>query len=79
MVPLLDMNAEDAVRNHQEMPTPPVILNGSIYVIKTAPYRKTRSYFGAKTYGYEMPTSRSVDIDDPEDFLLAEALLNARS
>lgn len=79
MTPLLDMNAQDAVRNHQEMPTPPVILNGSIYVIKVEPYRETRSYFGENTYGYEMPQSRSIDIDEPEDFLIAEALLKARA
>lgn len=79
MTPLLDIDAQVAIRNHQELPDPPVFLNGSIYVIKVAPYRSSRSYFGPKTYGYEMPATRAVDIDDMSDFRLAEALLSLRA
>lgn len=78
MVQLLKIDPKDAILNHQEMPTPPVMLNGSIYVIRTAPYRRSRSYFGLSTYGYEMPHTRSIDIDEVDDFLLAEALLKSR-
>ena len=71
MNPILDGGS---MANYQEMPAPPVHLNGAIYVIRSAPYRKSRSYFGPKTYGYEMPAARSIDIDEPKDFELAEAI-----
>jgi CMP-N-acetylneuraminic acid synthetase len=76
MQPLL--NTPDAMQNYQELPAPPVFLNGSIYVIKTEPYRTNRSYFTEKTYGYEMPVSRTVDIDEPADFAVAEALMTIK-
>lgn len=78
MVNLGGLSGQDAIRNHQEMPEPPVVLNGSIYIIKTAPYRKSRTYFVDKTYGYEMPVSRSIDIDEMDDFILAEAIMKQR-
>ncbi len=78
MTSIIDMDNRDAVRNHQEMPDSPVYLNGSVYVLNIDKYRKTRSYFGDKTYGYEMPLSRSIDIDERQEFEIAEALLNAR-
>jgi N-acylneuraminate cytidylyltransferase/CMP-N,N'-diacetyllegionaminic acid synthase len=79
MEPLIQMDAEEAVKNHQELPEPPVHLNGSIYVIRTMPYRKHRSYFGPKTYGYEMPAMRAIDIDELEDFEFAESIMKVRS
>lgn len=78
MSPIVKMDSRDAVRNHQEMPAPPVCLNGSVYVLNVPKYRKTRSYFGENTYGYEMPLSRSIDIDEKDDFIIAEALLHAQ-
>lgn len=77
--PVTSMDNRDAVRNHQEMPAPPVYLNGSVYVLNVPKYRETRSYFGGKTYGFEMPMSRSIDIDEQDEFTIAEALLNARN
>lgn len=52
-----------------------VIPNGSIYVLDLAALAASRSYFGARTFGYEMPASRSIDIDGEDDLLMAEALL----
>lgn len=52
--------------------------NGSIYVFNVAALRRTRNYFGPRTFGYPMPPERSVDIDTEVDFLAAEALLSAR-
>lgn len=77
MEPLL--RVENAMDNYQALPNPPVFLNGSIYVIRAEPYRTNRSYFGAKTYGYEMPVSRTVDIDEEADFAVAEALMTIKS
>lgn len=76
---LMQTDARDAVRNYQEMPPPPVYLNGSVYVLSIPAYCEARSYFGERTYGYEMPLSRSIDIDEKDDFAIAEALLRARA
>ncbi len=74
MKPLLDH--EKPMDNYQQLPDPPVFLNGSIYVIRTEAYKNRRSYFGPKTYGYEMPVSRTMDIDEAADFSVAEALMS---
>ena len=68
----------DAIANRQSHGRPPVVLNGSIYVLRIEPLRQTHAYFGDRTYGYEMPASRSIDIDDADDFSIAEALMAAR-
>lgn len=77
MKPLLDH--QNPMDNYQQLPNPPVFLNGSIYVIRTEAYRARRSYFGPKTYGYEMPVSRTVDIDEAADFSVAEALMSLQN
>lgn len=76
--PLIKEDPRQAILNHQEMPTPPVYLNGSVYVLNVPKYKETKAYFGCKTFGYEMPWSRSIDIDEKEDFEIAEALLKMR-
>lgn len=55
-----------------------VVQNGAVHVFDVAALRATRSYYGPETYGYMMPTIRSVDIDDAMDFSIAEALMHAR-
>lgn len=77
--PISAMPAEQAVANRQALGRPPVVLNGSIYVLNIEALRQRRSYFGPRTYGYLMPADRSVDIDRIEDFRLAEALLASRA
>lgn len=72
------IDPQKAVANHQEQPTPPVVLNGAVMVLNADKVRRTRTYFGDKTYGYLMPASRSVDIDDPDDFYIAETLMQQR-
>ena len=55
---------------------PPVYsLNGAIYYARTAWLRERRNFLGAETVGYRMPGERSVDIDGPLDWRLAELLL----
>ncbi len=57
----------------------PVFLpNGSIYVLEVEALRRTRNFFGPKTFGYQMPPERAVDIDTEADFLAAEALMSGR-
>lgn len=52
--------------------------NGAVYVIDTAVFRAVHSYFPYKTVGYVMPPERSLDIDTPWDFHLAELVMSSR-
>lgn len=63
--------------NRQEY-QPTYFPNGSIYVIKTKLILEERKFYTPKTYAYIMPKSKSVDIDDIEDFQYAEYLLKTK-
>ncbi|MEM8970673.1 MAG: acylneuraminate cytidylyltransferase family protein [Pseudomonadota bacterium] len=52
--------------------------NGSVYVLNVDALRATRTYFGARTFGYLMPADRSIDIDGEDDLRIADALLKAK-
>lgn len=49
------------------------IINGCIYLAKWNIFYKKKNWYKQKTYAFEMPRSRSIDIDDIEDFNLAKA------
>lgn len=48
--------------------------NGAVYMFRTDFLKKTETYFGTNSYGYCMPPERSVDIDTPLDFVIAETV-----
>jgi CMP-N-acetylneuraminic acid synthetase len=48
--------------------------NGAIYVFRKSFFMHTSGYYGPKSYGYVMPPERSIDIDTPLDFVVAEAI-----
>ena len=50
--------------------------NGSVYVIKIESLRKQKLNEFEKVHFYEMSKEYSVDLDEPLDWLFAEALLN---
>ncbi len=77
--PVIEIDGKSAIANRQALGNPPVVLNGSVYVLNVPILRKTRSYYGSNTVGYIMPTARSIDIDNEEDFKMAEALVAASS
>lgn len=52
------------------------VLNGAIYVAEPAWLRRTRSFVGPEAVGYVMPAGRSIDIDTPEDVLVADRALS---
>jgi len=74
LTPILDQ--QDAVRR-QDLP-PAYVLNGAIYIARIPWLRHSRSFLADETIGYLMPPERSVDIDTPLDFALAETLLRHR-
>ena len=51
-------------------------LNGAIYITTPDFIRKNRSFYCDKTIPYVMSKERSIDIDTPLDFKLAEIILN---
>jgi CMP-N,N'-diacetyllegionaminic acid synthase len=77
--PIVRMNPEELILNRQRYQSTTMVLNGSIYVLNVAFLRRTQTYFGPSTYGYLMPAERSIDIDDIDDFRLAEVLIKDRS
>ena len=60
--------------NRQEAPKV-FDMNSSIYAWDKNAFLKYRSHFTDQTYIYEMPRERSVDIDEPLDFKIAETLI----
>jgi CMP-N,N'-diacetyllegionaminic acid synthase len=50
-------------------------LNGAMYFARTDWLRAQRTFIGPGTLGYVMPSERSIDIDAPLDWRIAEMLL----
>lgn len=48
--------------------------NGSTYAVLVEDFRRERTFYGPGLRGYQMPFLHSVDIDMPEDLILARAL-----
>jgi CMP-N-acetylneuraminic acid synthetase len=58
---------------------PPVFaLNGAIYIISVDGLRKEKTFTPEKTVPYIMPPERSLDIDTPWDFFLAEQIIQGK-
>lgn len=51
--------------------------NGAIFAMPVEKYRDCGTFYTKKTVEYEMPKERSIDIDEPIDLQLAQALLSA--
>ncbi len=58
----------------QDLP-PLVALNGAIYLTRRDVLLDRRSWYGDRTAAYLMPPERSLDIDTPWDFRLADLVL----
>jgi CMP-N-acetylneuraminic acid synthetase len=59
----------------QDLP-PAYCVNGAIYLIRREVLLRERTFHPARAYPYVMPQERSLDIDDPWDWRLAEFLLS---
>lgn len=51
--------------------------NGSFYISRVSDVLKNRNRIGGRIGIYEMPKHCSLDIDEPEDWQLAEAIMNS--
>lgn len=72
LFPLLESNRAGVLR--QEF-RPIWWRNGAIYAIRTPVVMMDRSLYGRRVVGYPMPAERSVNIDEPLDWIIAEAML----
>ena len=52
--------------------------NGALFAARVPAFLETESFYTDRTIGYEMPRSRSLDIDEPFDLELARALMEYR-
>jgi CMP-N,N'-diacetyllegionaminic acid synthase len=60
----------------QNLPQP-YALNGAFYLIQRNVFAAKRSFLPDGTLAYEMPASRSHNLDSPEDLQILEAMLQA--
>ena len=67
--PFLDGPLANA--NRQQCPAT-FLPNGAVFVLDRNFLAATHGYYGERTFAYEMPAERAVDIDTAEDFAWAE-------
>jgi CMP-N,N'-diacetyllegionaminic acid synthase len=65
------------IPRRQALP-PAVHREGSVYVTRRAVVMDAQSLYGSRVQGYPIDPARSVNIDDPEDWALAECLIADR-
>lgn len=58
-------------KRRQDLPET-YMLNGAIYLAKKDFFKKNKSFFSNNTIVYKMDSNVSIDIDDIDDFILAE-------
>lgn len=59
----------------QDFP-PAYVRNGAIYLVSVEVLRRTRSFYGQRLRALVMPPERSLNLDEPIDWIVAEALLS---
>lgn len=76
------INHDKSVRLMRQQRTPEYLETGAVYVMKTDGFRAARHRFFGKTVLFATPVERRLEIDEPEDFRIAEeriARLSQRS
>ena len=74
LVPLIDT---PMIACRQDLPSI-YAMNGALYYGESSWLRKHRTFVTNRTLGFIMPPQRSVDLDTPLDWRLAELLLGER-
>ena len=54
------------------------VINGALYFGKSEFYKREKTFITSETLGYIMPKERSIDIDDMDDWMLAELKLKLK-
>lgn len=68
------MGGSYLTKRRQELPKA-YIPNGAVFVVMWDFFLEHKTFYGSDTAGYEMPRSRSIDIDTEYDFNLLDFLL----
>lgn len=71
----LGINHDPQVRPLRQEREPQYEETGAVYVMRANGLRKAEHRFFGKTVLFEMPPERSLEIDEPVDFLIAEAMM----
>jgi CMP-N-acetylneuraminic acid synthetase len=75
---MVGVNHDKEVRLMRQQRTPQYLETGAVYVMETRGFLERKHRFFGKTAMHVIPTERVLEIDEPEDFALAEARLAAR-
>ena len=74
---LEDLATHPAVDRRQDLEVA-YVLNGAIYLAQRSQLTSELSFYADRTYAYEMPPERSIDVDDPWQLHLCELILRDR-
>jgi len=66
------VNHDKSVRLMRQQRTPEYLETGAVYVMKAEGFRAARHRFFGKTVLFDTPVERRLEIDEPEDFRIAE-------
>jgi N-acylneuraminate cytidylyltransferase len=72
------VNHDKRVRQRRQERPAEFLENGAIYAMRTEGFLAARHRFFGKTAIYEVEAGRSLEIDEPDDFEVAEVLLRRR-
>lgn len=72
------INHDQAVRQLRQQRKTQFLETGAVYVLRAPGFRKAKHRFFGKSVVHVMPRERCLEIDDPEDLEIAEALLLRR-
>jgi YrbI family 3-deoxy-D-manno-octulosonate 8-phosphate phosphatase len=73
------INHEGKKRKRRQDLEPQFLENGAAYVMRTELFRQSHERFCGRTVPFVMDAERTLEIDDPLDFVKAEAVLRARA
>lgn len=69
------INHDKSVRLRRQDKEPQFLETGAVYVMRTPGFKAAQHRFFGKTALYAMPPERCLEIDEPEDLLVAETLM----
>lgn len=72
---LADFIPSDLTDSRRQALPPVYVLNGAIYLNRCESLLRDQTFLPQGTYAYIMPAERSLDIDSPWDFYLADLIL----
>lgn len=76
--PYIESNILDANNLRRQDLDKCYALDGTLYLSKITSLRKNKGFYHQRTHGIVLPKWKSIEIDDYDDFVMAEALMRAR-